>query len=33
VDYLKKHGFRIFGYYRIIAGLLVLFLVWKGLLQ
>ena len=33
VDYLKKHGFRIFGYYRIIAGLLVLFLVWKGILQ
>ncbi|HTJ13511.1 MAG TPA: undecaprenyl-diphosphate phosphatase [Dinghuibacter sp.] len=33
VDYLKKHGFRLFGYYRILAGIIVLLLVWKGIIQ
>jgi undecaprenyl-diphosphatase len=33
VDYLKKHGFKLFGYYRILAGIIVLLLVWKGILQ
>jgi undecaprenyl-diphosphatase len=33
VDYLKKHGFKLFGYYRIIAGIIVLLLVWKGIIQ
>ena len=33
VDYLKKHGFKLFGYYRILAGAIVLLLVWKGVIQ
>jgi len=33
IDYLKKHGFRLFGYYRILAGIVVLVLVWKGIIQ
>jgi undecaprenyl-diphosphatase len=33
IDYLKQHGFKLFGYYRIIAGIIVLLLVWKGVLQ
>lgn len=33
VDYLKKHGFKLFGYYRILAGIIVLLLVWKGIIQ
>lgn len=33
VDYLKKHGFKLFGYYRILAGIIVLVLVWKGIIQ
>ncbi len=28
IGYLTKHGFRIFGYYRIVAGVLILIL-WK----
>lgn len=28
IGYLTKHGFRIFGYYRIIAGVIIL-LLWK----
>ena len=30
IGFLKKHGFRIWGVYRIIAGLAMLFLIWKG---
>lgn len=33
IDYLKKHGFKLFGVYRIIIGLLVIGLVWKGWLN
>lgn len=33
VDYLKRHGFKVFGYYRILAGIVVLFLVWRGIIQ
>ncbi|HMH32581.1 MAG TPA: undecaprenyl-diphosphate phosphatase [Puia sp.] len=32
IGYLQKHGFRLFGYYRIIVGVLVLVLIRKGLL-
>lgn len=32
IDYLKKHGFRLFGYYRIVVGILVIVLVESGLL-
>ena len=33
IGYLQQHGFKIFGYYRIVAGLLVLLLIWQGILQ
>jgi len=33
ITYLQRHGFRIFGYYRIFAGSLILFLVWKGVIH
>lgn len=33
IDYLKKHGFKLFGYYRIIAGIVIIALVWKGILN
>ena len=31
ISFLKKYGFRIWGVYRIIAGLTMLFLIWKGI--
>ena len=33
IGYLQKHGFRLFGYYRILVGCLVLVLIWKGVLH
>ncbi|PJJ75127.1 undecaprenyl-diphosphatase [Thermoflavifilum aggregans] len=33
IRYLQHHGFRAFGYYRILVGILVLVLVWKGILK
>lgn len=30
IGFLQKHGFRLFGIYRIIAGLVLLFLIWQG---
>ncbi len=33
IDFLKKYGFRIWGVYRIIIGLVMLFLIWKGVGQ
>ncbi len=33
IDYLKKHGFKLFGYYRIIAGIIVLLLVYEGIIN
>lgn len=32
IDYLKKYGFKFFGYYRILAGIVVLILVWKSII-
>jgi undecaprenyl-diphosphatase len=32
ITYLQRHGFRLFGYYRIVAGALILFLIWKGII-
>jgi undecaprenyl-diphosphatase len=32
IDYLKKYGFKLFGYYRILAGIVILLLVWKGVI-
>jgi undecaprenyl-diphosphatase len=31
ITYLTKHGFRVFGYYRIIVGLALLILYWLGI--
>jgi undecaprenyl-diphosphatase len=33
ITYLQKHGFRLFGYYRILAGIVILILVWKGIIH
>jgi undecaprenyl-diphosphatase len=33
ITYLQRHGFRIFGYYRIFAGSFILFLLWKGVIH
>jgi undecaprenyl-diphosphatase len=33
ITYLQRHGFRLFGYYRIVAGALIIFLVWKGIIH
>ncbi|MBD0368814.1 MAG: UDP-diphosphatase, partial [Flavisolibacter sp.] len=30
ITYLQKHGFRLFGIYRIIAGILLLILIGTG---
>ena len=31
IDFLKKHGFRVWGYYRIVVGLTMLILLWRGI--
>ncbi len=33
IDFLKKHGFRIFGWYRIIAGIVLLLLLYTRVIQ
>ena len=33
ITYLTKHGFKMFGYYRILAGLVILVLIWKGIIS
>ncbi|MBC7689666.1 MAG: undecaprenyl-diphosphate phosphatase, partial [Aquabacterium sp.] len=33
IDFLKKYGFRIWGIYRIIAGLIMLVLIWQGIIH
>lgn len=33
IGYLQKHGFRIFGWYRIIAGIILLVLLYTGYLK
>jgi undecaprenyl-diphosphatase len=30
ITYLQKHGFRLFGWYRIIVGIAVLVLIYSG---
>jgi undecaprenyl-diphosphatase len=32
IGFLKKHGFRIWGIYRIIVGILLLILIWQGII-
>lgn len=31
INYLSKHGLRIFGWYRIVVGLIILILYWMGI--
>ncbi len=32
INYLQKHGFKVFGYYRIVVGTVVLILLYKGII-
>ena len=32
ISYLQKYGFKLFGWYRILAGIVLLILIWKGFL-
>ncbi|MEO8583568.1 MAG: undecaprenyl-diphosphate phosphatase [Flavitalea sp.] len=32
IGFLQKHGFRLFGWYRIAAGIILLVLIWKGII-
>ena len=33
ISFLQKHGFRLFGWYRIIAGIILLVLIWQGVIH
>jgi undecaprenyl-diphosphatase len=33
IGWLQRHGFKLFGYYRIIVGTLIFILVWQGVLH
>lgn len=33
IDYLKKHGFKMFGWYRIIVGIILLGLLYTGIIH
>jgi undecaprenyl-diphosphatase len=33
IGFLQKHGFKLFGYYRILAGIVLLLLIWKGVIS
>ena len=33
IGFLKKYGFRVWGIYRIIIGIILLLLIWKGVIQ
>jgi undecaprenyl-diphosphatase len=33
IGFLKKYGFRVWGIYRIIAGIIMLLLIWKGIIR
>jgi undecaprenyl-diphosphatase len=32
IDFLKKYGFRVWGIYRIVAGVIMLLLIWFGII-
>jgi len=32
ISYLQRYGFKLFGVYRILAGIVLLILIWKGIL-
>jgi undecaprenyl-diphosphatase len=33
IGYVQKHGFRLFGWYRIVVGLIVLVLIYQGIIK
>lgn len=33
ISFVKKYGFRIWGVYRIVLGIVLLVMIWKGMLQ
>ncbi|HUR11716.1 MAG TPA: undecaprenyl-diphosphate phosphatase [Flavitalea sp.] len=33
IGFLQKHGFRLFGWYRIFAGIVLLILIWQGVID
>jgi undecaprenyl-diphosphatase len=33
IQYLKKYGFKVFGWYRIIAGIILLLLLFAGYIE
>jgi undecaprenyl-diphosphatase len=33
IGFLQKHGFKVWGYYRIVVGLVMLVLLWRGVLS
>ncbi|MEO6838004.1 MAG: undecaprenyl-diphosphate phosphatase, partial [Ginsengibacter sp.] len=33
IEFLKKHGFRVWGIYRVVIGLILLALVYSGYIQ
>jgi undecaprenyl-diphosphatase len=33
ISWLQKHGFKLFGYYRIIVGSIIFILIWSGVLH
>ena len=32
IGFLQKHGFKVWGYYRIVIGMVMLLLLWRGIL-
>lgn len=32
IGFLKKHGFKVWGWYRIIIGIILLLLIWQGII-
>lgn len=32
IGFLKKHGFKVWGWYRIIIGIILLLLIWRGVI-
>ncbi|HTI09151.1 MAG TPA: undecaprenyl-diphosphate phosphatase [Puia sp.] len=32
IGFLKMHGFKVWGYYRIVVGFVMLFLLWRGVI-
>jgi undecaprenyl-diphosphatase len=33
IGFLKKYGFTVWGWYRIVLGIVLLFLIWRGIIQ